>query len=47
MDRVVESDDPAALSIEYGHFTRRSKGRRLRRFVPGLMIVNEAVNSFR
>ena len=47
MDRVVVSTDPAALSIEYGHFTRRSKGRRLRRYVPGLMIVNEAVNRFR
>ena len=47
MDRGIESDDPAALSIEYGHFTRRSKSRRLRKWVPGLMIVNEAVNKFR
>ena len=35
MDRVI------------GHFTRRSKNRRLRKWVPGLMIVNEAVNKFR
>ena len=47
MDRVVSSDHPAALSIEYGHMTRRAKGRRLRRWVPGLMIVNEAVNRLR
>ena len=46
-DRVVSSDDPAALSIEYGHMTRRAKGRRLRKWVPGLMIVNEAVNKLR
>lgn len=46
-DRVVSSDDPAALSIEYGHATPRREGRQLRKFVPGLMIVNEAVNKFR
>lgn len=46
-DRMVESTDPAALSIEYGHMTRSSKKRRLRKWVPGLKIVNEAVDSLR
>lgn len=44
MDRVISSDDPAALSIEYGHMAGKGESRR---HVPGLMIVNEAVNRLR
>lgn len=44
MDRVISSDDPAALSIEYGHMAGKGENRR---HVPGLMVVNEAVNKLR
>ena len=48
MDRVVYTTDPGALAIEYGHRAGRRGGkRRLRKWVPGLMIVNEAVNKLR
>lgn len=38
VDRVVESYDPAALSIEFGHLT---KGRRVRR-VPAQRVMGRA-----
>lgn len=47
-DRVISSDDPNALSIEYGHLTRRGAAPgHVRRQVAGLMIVNKAVDRLR
>lgn len=40
-DRVVYSDDPAALSIEFGHLTRKG-GTGKRSWVPGKFILINA-----
>ena len=46
MDRVIESDDPAALSIEYGHL-QGERGSGERKFIPGQFIFNRAADRFR
>lgn len=46
MDRLVYSDDPAALSIEYGHATRRSANSEgPPKWVPGQFILINAVGA--
>lgn len=41
-DRMVSATDPNALSIEYGHMTRRGQLVGPLRFVPGLHIMARA-----
>ena len=45
-DRVVWTDDPNALSIEYGHL-QGERGSGERKFIPGLFIFNRAADRFR
>lgn len=43
-DRVVVTDDPGALAINYGHFNRQAKGsNKIPDFVPGKHIVEKAI----
>lgn len=41
-DRIIVADDPAAVSIEYGHIVRFANSRRVR-FVPGQHIMGKAL----
>lgn len=43
-DRLVYSDDPAALSIEYGHRTRKADGT-IGEFVDGQHILGRAADA--
>lgn len=45
-DRLVVTTDPAALSIEYGHFVRFKNARRVR-WVPGQHIMGRAIGMVR
>lgn len=43
-DRVVFTNDPGALSINYGHFARQPKGSdTIPDFVPGKHVVEKAI----
>lgn len=41
-DRLVSSDDPDAMSIEFGHELVTQSGVRTGRWIPGLRIFNRA-----
>lgn len=45
-DRLVWTDDPDAISIEYGHL-QGEQGSGERKFIPGLFIFNRAADRFR
>lgn len=45
-DRLIVSDDPASMSIEYGHMTRFKNARRVR-WVPGLHIMERGLAAVR
>lgn len=45
-DRVVWTDDPNAVSIEYGHL-QGERGSGERKFIPGQFIFNRAADRFR
>lgn len=45
-DRLVVADDPASMSIEYGHFVRYKTARRVS-WVPGQHIMTGAVGMVR
>lgn len=43
-DRLVVADDPAAVSIEYGHI-QRVKGARRVKYIPGLHIMRRGMQA--
>ena len=45
-DRYVYNNHPAALAIEYGHFTQK-KGGELGKFIPGKFILLRSIGQLR
>lgn len=45
-DRLIVSDDPASISIEYGHMVRYKNARRVR-WVPGQHIMQRGMDAVR